>query len=271
MELLFYIFLVMLALIAVFLLLTCAWIWRDVRRMRRKVEEDVEKMRRATAESMVTFMARKKSRSRRLQLPQDMAKVHEQWAEKKGQGVPPSHGSKGRKKKKTYTPPPSFGIREDPVREAQPVPEAVADPTPHPRARPEITPDMVRRRSEPETHEVEVDIMGEPAHFSGAPRRVAALPPIAEGEEVLIPEPLTRAIVRKESVTEAGPPRNKWNRSARRGSTEPSTGQLQADPKKKRSSSRFRSPSSGSSGSSGSASQVVVHPRTGTATWYARP
>ena len=278
-------FAVMLSLILFWILFTFAWIWRDARRLRRKIERDNEKMRRATAESMVTYMARKKSRSRRHQLPKEMTKVHERWAEKKDEGLPPRHGSKGRIiKTKTYTPPRRTGIPEDPVREARYDSKAVYDPTPHPRARPEITPDMVTRRSsEPELHDVEVDIMGEPACFSGAPRRVAALPPIAEGEEVLIPEPLTLAIARRESVSEDPLPGpawtwNKWNKSARSGSTEPSTGQLPPVPKKKKqSSSRVRSPSAGSAtsagsaGSASSAAQVAVDPNTGAATWHAKP
>ena len=274
MEFLFYMFAVMLSLILFWILFTFAWIWRDARRLRRKIERDNEKMRRATAESMVTYMASKKSSSRRHQLPKEMTKVHERWAEKRERGVPPSHGNKGRiiKKKSFAKPPWRDWIREDPVREARSVPEAASDSSPHPRARPEFTPDMVTRRpSEPELHEVVVDIMGEQAHFSGAPRR-AELPPIAEGEEILIPEPVTRAIVRKDSVTDASlpdPSQNRWG--ARSGSTEPSTGQLPPVPKKKRSSSRFRPPSTGSAGSAGSASQVVVDPSTGAATWHAKP
>ena len=268
MEFLFYLFAVLLSIIAVLIMLVCGWILKDGAR-----RHDAN-MRRADADQMIALMARKKRHSKRVVLPKEMVKIHERWAEKKEQGVPPSRGSKGQLiKRKIYSPPRRSGIREDPIREALIVPEAVADSTPHPRGGPVITPDMVRRRSPGLVQDVEVDIMGEPAHFSGAPSR-AELPPIAEGEEILIPEPVTRAIARRESVTEASQPspaKSKWERRARSGSTEPSTGQLQEVSVRRRSSSRGRSPSPDSSGTAGSGARVVVDPNTGAATWRAPP
>ena len=265
MEPLFIVFAVLLSIIAVLIILALGWLWRDGQRRLNA------NRRRLDADQMIALMARKKRDSKRVVLPKEMAYIHERWAEKKEQGVPPSRGSMGQLiRRKIYSPPRRSGIREDPIREALIVPEAVADSTPHPRGGPVITPDMVRRRSPGLVHDVEVDIMGQPAHFSGEPRRQAALPPITE--EVLIPEPVTRAIARRDSVTEASLPDRSQNRwGARSGSTEPSTGQLPETSVSRRSSSRTRSPSPGSSGSAGSGAQVVVDPNTGAATWHAPP
>lgn len=244
------------AVIAAFLMLSCLWVWRDSKQ-RRAHREHLDQMRRAQAESLISYTRARKSKSRRVTGPATMEIRHQRWAKKKEHNLPPEHGSKWtslRKKKKGWPKRfnPSDPIEEDPQLEEVVVPEAVADLSPHPRARPEITPDMVRRKTDP-SREVEVDV----SPF----RTPVQMPAISEEDELVVPEGVVSPLSRRMSESDAEASQ-KRKRGGRQGNTEPAAGQLGHGVGRKR--SRSRSPTDPSD-----RAQVVVEPAAGKATFYA--
>lgn len=242
------------AAIAAFLLLSCLWVWRDSKQ-RRMNQQHLDEMRKAQAESLISYTRHRKSQSRRNTGPISMERRHQRWAEKKERNLAPERGTKWtrlRKKKKGWPKKfnPADPISEDPQLEEEVVPEAVADTSPHPRSRPDITPDLIRRRS----HVTEAEVAASPF------RRPAQMPAIPEGDDLLVPEPVVSPLRRRMSEGElVTVPKRKWG--GRQGSTEPATGQLGQQGRKR---SRSRSPSDDSD-----RAQVVVEPKTGSAMFYA--
>lgn len=257
METLAIVFIVLLLMILLWIMCYVLVMWKKACDQAGKETEDVRK---ATAESMVTYTHDRMSRTKRATLPVHSAAIQKNWRGKRMAGIPPSHKTVG---KRIIRPGEEYAagspIEESPIAEEIPVPEAAADPSPHPRSRPHFSPGMYRKRSGSEPREVAIDVYG-----AGGP---SGVPMQAIPEVIETPPPVRRATSMGNLAGASRPP-SKYltgtpprRTQSLRGSQQPVEGQLP----RRRPSQGSLPTSSASSGRRGSSEAVSVEPKTGSA------
>ena len=243
-EILFVLLLAIMACAALACVAACFCWYLGARRA--KEQADDRDLRRAIAESMVTFTQRKKSMQRRAQAPVHMEAVHKRWEAKKMIGLRPTHKFEMPSNKFLGVDPKALGtgvtIEEEPELEEEHDPIAAVNPEPHPRFTPVAEPGT-------SSGEVVAEVAPASPHLA-----------TAQGQTVV-----QRALGPSRAVYKVG--------QARRWGTRPSSGQIGVDVGTGRHAKR-RSPSQGSTGSSGSGGRsstspvVALDPAAGTARFY---